>query len=186
MSRVYLSSDIHFGHDKDFLYKPRGFTSIKEHDETIIKNWNNIVQPEDVVYILGDLMLGDNEHGIDCLKELNGSFHICLGNHDTITRQDLYAQLKSLKTIQYATILKYKKFHYYLSHYPTMTSSLEKEHLYECLINLFGHIHSKQKFYNEIPFMYNVSMDANNNCPILLDDIIENCKQQVNKCKELL
>lgn len=35
---IYLTSDLHFGHNKEFLYKPRGFNSIEAHDEQIIKN----------------------------------------------------------------------------------------------------------------------------------------------------
>lgn len=184
MGRIFLSSDLHFGHNREFLYKPRGFNSIEEHDTYIINNWNKTINPEDTVWILGDLMLGNNAYGIDCLNQLNGNLNICIGNHDTNSRIALYSQIKSIQSIQYATILRYKKFRFYLSHYPTMTANLEKEHLFECLINLFGHTHSKEKFYNNIPFMYNVSLDANNNMPIEIDDIINKCKTELQKYKK--
>ena len=61
--KIWFTSDTHFGHIKDFLWSPRGFNSIEEHDEIIIKNWNELVAPEDEVYHLGDVMLNDNEHG---------------------------------------------------------------------------------------------------------------------------
>lgn len=67
---IYVTSDLHFGHAKQFIYEPRGFPNIVDHDEEIIKRWNELVQPEDEVYILGDLMLKDNEHGLECLKRL--------------------------------------------------------------------------------------------------------------------
>ena len=75
---IYLTSDLHFCHDKSFLYEPRGFNSIEEHDENIIKNWNNIITPDDEVYLLGDVMLNDNVKGLNCLKQLNGKIHIIL------------------------------------------------------------------------------------------------------------
>lgn len=75
---IYLTSDLHFGHNKDFLYKPRGFDSIQQHDEQIIKNWNEIITDEDEIYILGDLMLNDNEYGLKCLKQLKGKIHVIL------------------------------------------------------------------------------------------------------------
>lgn len=75
---IYFSSDLHFGHNKDFLYQSRGFNSIEEHDEQIIKNWNEIITNEDEVYILGDLMLNDNEGGIRKLQQLKGKIHIIL------------------------------------------------------------------------------------------------------------
>ena len=30
---IYLSSDTHFGHVKDFLWRPRGFSSVEEMNE---------------------------------------------------------------------------------------------------------------------------------------------------------
>ena len=46
----------------------RGFKSIEEHDAEIIKRWNEVITAEDDVYILGDLMLGDNAEGMNILK----------------------------------------------------------------------------------------------------------------------
>ena len=63
MFMIYFTSDLHFNHNKNFIYESRGFKSIEEHDKEIIKNWNNIIKDNDDVYILGDLMLGDNEYG---------------------------------------------------------------------------------------------------------------------------
>ena len=44
---IYLSSDPHFGHAKDFLWRPRGFSSVEEMNEGIIERWNLIVEPDD-------------------------------------------------------------------------------------------------------------------------------------------
>ena len=77
---VFFTSDTHFGHDRGFLWAPRGFESSQEHDEEVIRRWNEVVGPEDTVYLLGDLMLNDNEHGIECLKRLNGHINILYGN----------------------------------------------------------------------------------------------------------
>lgn len=56
---IYLSSDTHFGHVKDFLWRPRGFSSVEEMNEGIIERWNLIVEPDDDVYLLGDVIMGD-------------------------------------------------------------------------------------------------------------------------------
>ena len=56
---IFFTSDWHIGHNKTFLYSPRGFQSIEEHDEVIITNCNKIVKPDDELWILGDLALGD-------------------------------------------------------------------------------------------------------------------------------
>ena len=70
MGKIWLTSDLHFGHDREFIWGPRGFKNVHEMNEAIIKNWNTAVAPEDEVYVLGDLMLNDNEHGMECLRRL--------------------------------------------------------------------------------------------------------------------
>ena len=49
---IYVTSDLHFGHDREFIFGPRGFKTIQEHDEAIIQNWNSVVTKSDLVYIL--------------------------------------------------------------------------------------------------------------------------------------
>lgn len=57
---TYFSSDFHIGHDRKFIYGPRGFKNILDHDIAIIDNINKVVKEEDDLYILGDIMLNDN------------------------------------------------------------------------------------------------------------------------------
>ena len=47
MSKIWLTSDLHFGHDREFIWGPRGFKNVNEMNEAIIKNWNAVVAPED-------------------------------------------------------------------------------------------------------------------------------------------
>jgi calcineurin-like phosphoesterase family protein len=184
---IFLTSDTHFGHDREFLWGPRGFTNFQEHDETIIKNWNETVGPDDIVYHLGDLMLGDNAYGVECVKRLNGHIKLIRGNHDTDARWKLYETLPNVELIGWAEVIKYKKYQFYLSHHPTMTSNLEKApHLRMHLINLFGHTHQQKKFYEDMPYMFHVGMDSNGNKPVSLDDAIEMMKEETKRCIEFL
>ena len=187
MSKIFVTSDTHFGHDREFLWGPRGFMSHVEHDTEVIRRWNEVVTPDDIVYHLGDVMLGDNEYGISCLKQLNGHIKIIPGNHDTQTRLDLYRMCENVEVLGYAEMLKYKKYSFYLSHHPTMTSNLEKApYLRMHLINLYGHTHQQKEFYNDIPFMFHVGMDSNHCTPITLDDAIQKMKNETQKCLDML
>ena len=84
--KIFVTSDLHFGHDREFVWKVRGFNSVMEMNEEYVKRWNRLVTNEDDVYVLGDLMLGNNNVGIHYLNQLNGNIHVVLGNHDTPTR----------------------------------------------------------------------------------------------------
>ena len=195
MSKIFVTSDTHFGHDREFLWGPRGFTNYVDHDTAVIKNWNSVVGPDDIVYHLGDVMLGDNAYGMNCLRQLNGTIYIIPGNHDTSTRIKLYKTLENIHVLESgipgleaaAATFKYKKYNFYLSHHPTMTSNLEKApYLKMHLINLFGHTHQQNKFYMSMPYMFHVGMDSNNCTPVLLDDAIEMMKRETEICIEML
>jgi calcineurin-like phosphoesterase family protein len=187
MSKIFLTSDTHFGHDREFLWGPRGFSNYIDHDEEIIQRWNEVVGPDDIVYHLGDIMLGDNEYGMNCLRRLNGHIKIIRGNHDTDSRWSLYSTLPNVECLGWAEVIKYKKYQFYLSHHPTMTSNLEKApYLRMHLINLFGHTHQRDKFYNDIPFMFHVGLDSHDCAPVLLDDAIEMMKKETQVCLDML
>lgn len=187
MGRIFFTSDTHFGHDREFLWGPRGFESAAAHDEALIANWNAVVGEDDDVYVLGDLMLGDNEYGKSCVERLNGHIYLIRGNHDTNKRWDeVYPTLSNVTLLGWADVIHYRKYHFYLSHFPTNTANIEAESLHQCTLNLFGHTHSKDKFREDTPMYYNVAMDANDNTPVLLDDIIERMKEKVKECLSYL
>jgi len=172
---IYFTSDLHIGHDKDFLYEPRGFKNIKDHDLTIVNNWNSVVTDDDDIYILGDLTLEDYDNGLSKLKLLKGKKHIIIGNHDTNFRVELYKELTD--DINYADLVKYGKYQFYISHYPTHTGNKDK-HMSTQLINLYGHTHQKTNFYNNDPFMYHVGLDSHNNFPVEIDEIISDIQKK--------
>ena len=186
---IYVTSDWHLCHDRSFIYTPRGFNSVEEMNTEIIKRHNSIVTNEDEVYVLGDCCLGGAE-SLDKSKTLietfKGKLHIICGNHCTPKRIEIYKTCHNVVEVVYATSFNYKGYHFYLSHFPTLTANLEKESLKQCTICLFGHTHSTDLFYNDIPFMYNVAQDAHECYPVLLDDAIEQMKLKVKECKAQL
>lgn len=179
MNNIYVTSDFHFCHDKDFIYAPRGFNSVTEMNETIIKNFNNIMDWSDTLYILGDCFLNDNEEGMKLMRRIPGEKHIIWGNHDTDTRKFLIGS--EFLFHGYAYLLKYKGYHFYLSHYPTITSNKDEDKpLKRRVINLCGHTHTQDKFKDmDKGLIYHCELDTHDNKPVLLDDIIEDIKEYI-------
>ena len=98
MSKIWMTSDLHFNHNREFIWKARGFTSVQEMNEEIIKRHNALVRPDDDVYILGDSSLGGGDEQIlaankALIEQLNGKLHIIRGNHDTDRRVAMYARM---------------------------------------------------------------------------------------------
>ena len=179
---IYFTSDSHFCHDKPFLYSPRGFTNVADMNKAIIKNWNTVVTDDDEVYHLGDVMLNDNAAGVRFLNRCNGNIRILTGNHDTLTRIQEYVNIRpTILHIGLATIIKYKGYTFYLSHYPTITSNYDVDKpLNKRVISLCGHSHTTNPFedWNK-GLIFHTELDTNNCYPWLLDDIIEKIKEKM-------
>ena len=176
---IFFTSDLHIGHNKDFIWKPRGFSSIEEHDTAIIRNWNSIVSYEDEVYILGDLCMSSNEYEWNrVFKVLNGKKYFIHGNHDTTNKIKRYIEEYNMTDYGDTKIYKYNKHKtFYLSHYPTLVGNYEENKFFW---NLSGHTHSKDKFEYGIKCVYNVAMDAHDMYPVSIEKIIKD----INKYKE--
>ena len=182
---IFATSDMHFGHDREFVWKVRGFNSIQEMNDEYVNRWNSVVGAEDDVYCLGDLMLGDPSN-IEYIKKLNGKIHIVYGNHDTNNRRKMYAELPNVVETAWAIMLDYKKYHFFMTHFPCLTGNLEKKSLKQCTCNLFGHTHQTTNFYNDLPFMYHVGVDSHDGYPVNLDIIIEQMNAKVRECRSYL
>lgn len=170
---IYVSSDTHFCHDREFLWGPRGYKSVDEMNEDIVRKWNDVVRPEDTVYLLGDCMLNDNDKGLEYMRRLNGKLYICLGNHDTEARKALYLGLPQVQDVQLAYLIKCGKQSYYLSHYPTITSNYDVDKpLGQRVINVCGHTHTQDRFKDmDKGLIFHAELDANDCYPFLLSDI---------------
>lgn len=182
---IYMSSDFHFQHHRDFIYGPRGFESAEEMNETILKNFNEILRPDDTLYVLGDICLGGGSYenaakNKNLIESLNGNLKIILGNHDTLKRIELYESCRNVEVLGYADMLKYGKYHFYLSHFPTLTSNWDTDKpLKQRTINLCGHSHTKNRWqdWDKGP-IYHVELDAHANFPVSIEQIIKELKEK--------
>lgn len=182
MSNIWFTSDTHFSHNQPFLYEPRDFKNIDEHNEAIIQNWNSVVQPDDIVYHLGDVMLNDDEHGIKCLQRLNGHIRMVRGNHDSDNRLLKYADCWNVESVgDWALVIKDGKQSIYLSHFPTITSNYDVDKpLKARVLNLCGHSHTKDAFQDwDKGLIYHVELDAHDNKPVALEEVMKDIRKKL-------
>lgn len=131
MTRIYLIADTHFSHGNIIKYCNRPFSDIEEMNNTIINNWNSIVDKDDIVYHLGDFLLGDNIS--DFVSKLNGKIYLVRGNHDGKSI-NFYNNI-GLEVVPTKT--KLEEYKIILSHRP-----LENNQIPDGYINIHGHIHN--------------------------------------------
>ena len=166
---IWLTSDLHFGHEKEFLWKPRGFSSWEDHAEQVIERYNSVIKNDDIVYILGDCMLKNDAFGIECLKRLKGHKYLAIGNHDSDSRIDKYRENNIFEDIQYGYRLRIEKSSLWLQHYPSLMGNYRDKHPTFCIA---GHTHSPDKFQNMENGCYNIALDAHKCYPVSLDKIL--------------
>ena len=83
MNEIKYISDTHFGHFNCIRYDNRPWSTVEEMEEAMIKRWNRVVDPTDMVYILGDVVWSNKyEEWVRILSQLNGCKFIIKGNHD--------------------------------------------------------------------------------------------------------
>ena len=170
---IYLSSDLHFNHNKPFIYEPRGFKNVYEMNQTIIENFHKIITPEDDLYLLGDTMLGPLDDGISLFHQLPGKIHLIWGNHCTDNRKlALVDSYNVVEVLGWASMLKVHHYNFYLSHFPTCTTNFDdyEKPLKQRTLCIAGHTHSKEIF--EPCGSYNVAVDAHNCYPVSIEQVI--------------
>lgn len=140
---VYFISDLHFHHENVIKFDNRPFSSVEEMNEQLVKNWNEVVEKGDDVYILGDFCwktAQDKEYRA-LTDKLRGRKHLLLGNHDpkhfnhTFERQ--FTSIDDIKEI------KYNKQHLILCHYPIVCYKADYND--NCWM-LYGHVHVTREY----------------------------------------
>lgn len=136
--RTWVAADHHFGHANILNFKRddgtplRPFSSIEEHDETIIRQHNDLVSPGDRVYLLGDVCI--TRRSCSTLGRLNGRLVLVKGNHD-IFRINEY--LPFVDDIRSCVVQKDKDGNkVIMSHIPIHPESLGRWGT-----NIHGHLH---------------------------------------------
>lgn len=166
---IYFTSDLHLGHENAIKFQNRPFKSVEEMNKTLICNYNSVVQPNDTVYILGDLAFKIPVDEADRLiSKLNGRKYLVRGNHDKRYDESLFEEITDYKEIG-----EYSE-HFILMHYPM----LEWKRQHRGSIQLHGHMHNVGLDYNlecraNGIRRFDVGVDANNFYPVSITTIID-------------
>lgn len=169
--KIYFTSDWHLNHFNIIKYTNRPFKTLEEMNSTIIKNFNEKVKKDDLVFFVGDFIFrsgskrGEGELGKpdNFLVQLNCKNIVFIeGNHDGNN---------SLKTPIQKLIIKHGGKRICLVHNPHFADTN-----YD--FNIVGHVHDKWKFQRikkEESFTdcCNVSIEQWNYKPVDINEILQ-------------
>lgn len=189
---VWFIADTHFNHRNIIKYCDRPWNSgvngeptpedVEAMNEAMIKNWNEYVGKDDVVWHLGDFCLGrDQENEIPRIVErLNGKINLVLGNHDNHPIQFYYDA--GFNRVYDRDVLLNDFI--ILSHAP-------KEFVKAPFFNVYGHVHdcSTYKTYSDDSCC--VCVERHNYRPVCWEEIrqtyasIRSCyEEEINNRKD--
>jgi calcineurin-like phosphoesterase family protein len=168
---LWFISDTHFGHyNMACVFKDadgkliRGFSSVEEHDERMVAEWNSRVKPSDHVYHLGDVAMKPGM--LQIVKRLNGHKRLVRGNHDIFkTKKYLEVGFEEIYGVRVLDNLLF-------THIPVHPESLGR-----FKANVHGHIH--EKVYPPVvrygdrpntPYI-NICVEHTGYAPVTLEDI---------------
>ncbi len=156
---IYLLSDNHFWHTNIIAYENRPFKNVEDMNAYMIKQWNSVVNRDDIVYYLGDFAFSGKTATMEILSQLNGRKILIKGNHDRRKSDTWWKSVGFSDVINGGVILD--NF-YLLSHQPLyMNESMP-------YVNIHGHIHSKKMEGNQY---FNVSVEHWDYVPVSFEMI---------------
>ena len=164
MSTIWFTSDQHFGHKNIVHLCNRPFESVDEMDEVIIQRWNDVVKPDDIVFVLGDFAYKNSKTVEWYTQKLMGQKHLILGNHDKEAIDRYKYIFQSVEHIQY---VEFDKQEIVMFHYPI----LSWRHRSHGAWHLFGHVHEKPLHVFDNQRALNVGVDVNDFRPISLEQV---------------
>lgn len=160
---IYYTADLHFHYAPVLTTALRPFSCVEEMNEALIANWNQVVRPEDTVYVVGDLASSGAPIPRAELARLLGHKHLIRGNHDT-GWENAVELFDFFETVNDYLELDDGDTHIILCHCPilyTRRGRMIHGHLHNCRAELY-------EILKHLPHVLNAGVDVTDYRPVTL------------------
>lgn len=168
-SNVWFTSDTHFSHANIMKFCNRPFDTAQQMNEALIKNWNETVPVDGIVFHLGDFCYGGSAEWTNIISRLNGKIYLVLGNHDMRNIRQGY--MDKFEAVMQQMTIRVNDQTIILNHNPFLCYGGS----YRDVWQLFGHVHSGPmsntgldipRLKTLFPLQYDVGVDNNDYRPV--------------------
>lgn len=159
---IWVTSDTHWFHSAiiDFADRP------DDHNELMVRNWVELVQPGDKLLHLGDLVMGSTKRfDTEVAPYLTGEKHLLRGNHDH--RKIGWYRKRGFYNADRPAVTNYRGYRIHFSHFPQ--PKIVKRDL--MAINVHGHIHENSSPHSRC---LNVCVEQTDYKPVWIKDLLDN------------
>ena len=164
MGNIWFFADPHFDDENIIKYENRPFENASEMNASLITLWNETVDYDDEVYILGDF--GAEGHEAEMLAQLNGTIYLVKGNHDTKSN-DYYRKAGFAEVYDKPIIID---GFWILSHEPMYVNTNMP------YVNVFAHVHGSPIYQTFSRYHYCVSAERTGFRPIMKEKMLSDIK----------
>lgn len=186
---ILFTSDLHFGHtniitacERNLLNCGQDFTTVEEMNEFLINKWNQKVNDDDEVYVLGDVSFRSKVAVKTYLQRLKGHKHLIIGNHDFQWMKNCPDIGEYFESVSHFDIIKVDHKMVTLCHFPLLEWNGSSRANNQDTSNswlIHGHIHNtKDKTYeyirDNLPCALNCGVDTNDFEPVTFEELLEN------------
>jgi len=168
--KTWITSDLHFGHKNIMGFCPetraRFRNDVNYMNEQMVKEWNDLIAPEDTVYILGDVAFLPAQKAAEYITRCNGSKILIEGNHDRKILNDPTFR-RCFKEVHKYLDVQFNETKVVMFHYPIA----EWDQMHRGAVHFHGHLHggiSGMERYRCV----DVGMDATGAIAISMDHAI--------------
>ena len=189
-SKIFLTSDTHFGHSNIIKFCDRPFNNVEEMDYKLIEAWNKKVPQDGLVFHLGDFAWGGYEFWKKIREQLNGDIILIKGNHD-IRNISSTAEQELFQYVTWQMLIEIEGRKVILNHFPFLCYAGVYREPKKLVYSLYGHVHSGPgkkgedipRLVHTYPTQYDVGVDNNNYEPISWYEVNEKIQKQLLKSK---
>lgn len=171
--KIWVTSDLHFSHKNIIKFCPttRGHYSDVDHmNSDMIRMWNEKVQPDDLVYIMGDIAFCSAQDAAKIVRSLAGNKILITGNHDSkLVQQKVFTSC--FRNIYQYHELRHNGMFIVMFHFPIF----DHNQAGRGSVMLHGHRHGNP--HNLPGRIMDVGFDATGEIVVGLDDILEKMKK---------
>lgn len=105
--KIYIGSDFHYNHKRDFIWTPRGFNTYEDHDKFIWDECSKLTE-NDLLIFLGDFALNTtDQNAFDLFMHIKAHILYVFGNHEgypnrfyTNSLKKFYKEFKNTNAIK--------------------------------------------------------------------------------------
>jgi calcineurin-like phosphoesterase family protein len=175
--KTWITSDLHFSHGNisKFCPETRGHWDTRNNpgqmDQDMIQMWNAVVNPEDIVYLLGDIAFCCADRAAVILRQLNGTKVLIEGNHDRKNLREPVFRNCFIEVQKYLDI-DYQGTRVVMFHYPI--AEFDQQH--RGAVHFHGHLHQKKSGLEHWRIR-NVGFDYTGKIVTLMEDAIADAMQ---------